>query len=112
VDVAAEGEAAEVLEELIVEQRLAVVAGEGGEVVEIAEVEAERLEVLEGRLQSAGDREAPAEGVLPEGEREARLLPRRAGLEVAERHRELVEIRQQRQRWAVGAPRAKASVGL
>jgi hypothetical protein len=98
VDVAAERHGPEVLEEGRLEERLAVVPRQRREVGKVVLVEAKALEELEGAMQAAGHGEAAPERTATKEELKDRLLLVRFRFPVRIRHRQLIEIRQERQR--------------
>ncbi len=103
VEVAAEAQGAEVIQEPRLEERPAVVALDPRQIVEVLVLEPQALHVFDGGLEPAGHGEAAAERVLAEGEMEARPLLRRPRLPIAIGHGELVEIGEEGERIAVDA---------
>src|SRR5262249_16488711 len=95
VQVAGEAHPGELAQEGGLEERLAIVAREGGEVGEVVLAEAIVRDVVDDAPEAAGDGEAALERVAPEEEVEDALHLALARLAVALRHRELVEVGQQ-----------------
>jgi hypothetical protein len=81
-----------------IEQRLAIVPGELGEIREIAVAELKFFQVLDGGRKSAGNCISPAEGRRAKGQMKDCLALGQAGLPVPVRHRELIQVGQQGQR--------------
>ena len=94
VDVRGQAQGAEVIEEGALEERLAVVAGQGREVAERSGFEAEIVQPVDDRLQSAGHRIAALERQLAEGQTEHRLALGATGAPVGVGHGQLVEVGQ------------------
>src|SRR5262249_1725575 len=90
--------------------RGSVVPAEALEVLEVGAGEARRADRLDHRSEPARDGEAAAERVPPEQQVEDRLVLLAPRLPVRVRHRELVEVRQERQRLAV-QPVDERSIG-
>jgi hypothetical protein len=95
LDVALEPQGAEVLEEIAIEQLLAVAGSQAGEVAEVVGRESELRNQLEGRREAASNAIGAAKGTIPEVEVENALLLVGAGLPVGLRHGDLVEVREE-----------------
>jgi hypothetical protein len=102
VDVQRQPHRAERVEEGAREEGAAVVAAQRLEVCEVVGLEAQRLEIRQRRLQPARHGVAAAEGGGAEVEVERGLLLSPPGAPVAERHRELVEVGEERGAGGVG----------
>jgi hypothetical protein len=97
VDGAGEAQRREMIDEALLEQRLAVGAAQRSKVFTVAGVEREMLEVVERLVEPGRDRMTTAERMPAEMEMEHALALRDAGLPVPVRHRELIQVGQERE---------------
>jgi len=95
VEVAGEPAAVEPGQKRRVEQRAAVVADEGREVVQVRGGRLQAGEVVHGGAEAAGDRVAAPEGLLAKGQVEHRAPLRQPEPPVAVGHGELVQVGQE-----------------
>ena len=111
VDIEAEVQLAEMSEKLPIEERLAVVSGEGGEEGQIVFLEAQVAEEVQHVGQPRRHRVPASEGIGAKEEMKGRLFLLSAELPVPVGHGELIEVGQQRQRVPVDAVDAHRRFG-